>query len=95
MEKNQDELRHEILVRAGALAAKELSDRQIENFIEQERKMKKENEQLKDKLAGIQDSHHKEMMQLSDEFRKYEQDKINGVEDLESEFKDQNTKQRL
>lgn len=34
-------------------------------------------------------------MQLSDEFRKYEQDKINGVEDLESEFKDQNTKQRL
>lgn len=53
MEKRQEELRHEILVRAGALAAKELSDRQIENFIEQERKMKEENENLKDKLAGI------------------------------------------
>ena len=59
-------------MRAGAIAANELHERQIEQLVEQEQKLKAENEELKDKLAGIQDAHDKEMEQLSTEFRQYE-----------------------
>lgn len=64
-------------MRAGAIAGKELLERQIEQLLEQEKKLKEENDSLKDRLSGIQEAHDKEMHQLSTEFRNYEQEKMN------------------